>query len=628
VAPLRAQFLELRSPFERFSDFRVVIGGTGSTPPNSQWDEYSHGSKPTTRKEVNFNQFASVEYGEFRFGVAFFKLPNMFLPYVFWNPKFQFDQWGIGGDNNRLSLSLRAEDLFGKRDANEFLGDGQSDKSRNPDRNSFSFLLTYWLGRDIDTADLAELLREAAYEDRTEDVLIGPTVPGASTEVRYSTRNGFSIGLGLGTGKYAGSGPISRHLNFFNNYQVGLDKGFTGINPLALVRYRLRNLIAQLDVAGDDVNFGIVLRNLKRLDIETGLIHLEHIPYRSTRGPHRPEAYLSLRYALTPTSDAGFFEYGDEILNPLNDTDGDGLTDLEEVMNTHTDPRNADTDGDGLPDGREVRELGTDANIADTDGDGIKDGDEVNIYHTNPRMADTDGDGISDLDEAQKYHTNPLSNDSDGDGINDGDEINIYHTNPMNADSDGDQLTDGQEINEYHTNPMLPDTDGDGLTDGGEVTTQHTDPLLVDTDGDGVPDGQDDCPLTPGLKENHGCPDAPFAVGDRLDVSTVEFETGKDVILDVSIPTLEKVLTLLQKYPTTSLSIQGHTDNVGDSLFNQKLSLDRAEAVRKWLVDHGANAKRVTAVGYGQSRPISSNTTEEGRSKNRRIEFIVTKREE
>jgi OOP family OmpA-OmpF porin len=143
-----------------------------------------------------------------------------------------------------------------------------------------------------------------------------------------------------------------------------------------------------------------------------------------------------------------------------------------------------------------------------------------------------------------------------------------------------------------------------------------------------VPDGEDDCPLVPGTKENRGCPDAPFAVGDRLDVSSVEFETGKAIILDVSIPTLERVLDLMQKYPQTGISIQGHTDNVGDSLFNQRLSLDRVNAVRDWLVNHGASPKRITTIGYGQSRPISSNATEEGRAKNRRIEFIVTKREE
>ena len=624
----RAQFLELRTPFERFSDYRVIVGGVGSTPPNSQWDEYSHGSKASTKKQINFNQYVAMEYGEFRVGMTFFKFPSDFLPFVIWNPQFQFDQWGIGGDNNRLSLSLRGEDLFGKAVANEFLGDGQSDKSRNPDRNSFSFLMTYWLGKDIDTADLAQLLREAAYEDRTEDVLVGPTLPGASQEVRYSTRNGFSVGFGLGTGKYAGSGPISRHLNFFNNYNVYTDKGFAGINPLALVRFRLRNLIAQLDIAGDDVNFGIVLRNLKHLDVETGLIHLEHIPYRSSRGPHRPEAYLSLRYAIGPSDDAGYFEYGDKILNPLADTDGDGLTDLEEVMIYHTDPHNPDSDGDGLPDGVEVREVGSNPNMADTDGDGLKDGDEINVYHTSPKVADTDGDGISDADEVLKYHTNPLSEDSDGDGLKDGDEIAVYHTDPANADSDGDGLNDGDEVLKYHTNPIDKDTDGDGLADGDEVLTEHTDPLKKDSDGDGVPDGEDPCPLEAGPVANHGCPEAPFAIGDRLDASGVEFETGQWVILEESIPTLQKVLALMQKYPQASISIQGHTDNVGDSLFNNTLSLNRVNAVKEWLVNNGINPKRLSTIGYGQTRPIASNATEEGRKKNRRIEFIVTKRDE
>ncbi len=627
-APARAQFMTLRSPFERFTDFRLTIGMGASTPPNSQWNEFTHSTAAVVSKQINFNQFIAMEYGQFRFGLMSYVFPSDMLPFIYWNPQFQIDRFIVGGDSSRLGLSIRGENLFAKRDANEYLGDGQSDKSVYPDRNSLSFIITYWLGHPPDSSDYAKFVREASADDMAEDVTVGPVLPGSAGEVRYSTRNGFSVGLGLGSGKYSGSGPISRHLNFFSTYSAFTDKGFPGFNPLALVRYRMRNLIAQFDVAGDDVDFGIVLRNLKHLDIETGLLRLEHIFPRSSRGPHRPEAYLSLRYAIGLGKNSGFFEYGDAILDQLADSDGDGLTDLEEIMIYHTDPNNPDTDGDGLTDGDEVRIYGTNPLNPDTDGDGLTDGDEVHKYHTNPRLADTDGDGLTDGEEVLKYHTDPLARDTDGDGISDYDEIHKYHTDPLKKDTDGDGLTDYEEVFIYHTNPLLKDTDGDGIDDGTEVKVLHTNPLSTDTDGDGIPDDQDGCPLEPGPKSNNGCPEVPFRVGQRVDLPRIEFETGKWDILPQSFAPLNQLLGLMTKYPGTKISIQGHTDNQGDSLFNERLSVNRANAVKDWLVSHGISATRLETHGYGQTRPITTNSTEQGREVNRRIEFIIIENKE
>jgi outer membrane protein OmpA-like peptidoglycan-associated protein len=618
-----AQFEDLRTPFERFSDFRVTIGWGASTPPNSQWDDFTHSTAPTVNKQINFNQYFAIEYGQFRFGINSYVFPSDMLPFIDWNPQFHIDRFVVGGDSSKIGLSIRAENLFAKKDANEYLGDGQADKSIYPDRNSVSFLVTYWLGHPPDSGDYGKLLREASAEDMAEDVIMGPVLPGSNGEIRYSTRNGVSVGAGFGDGKYSGSGPISRYLNFFNTYDVYTDKGVPGFNPLALVRYRIRNLIAQLDVAGDDVNFGIVLRNLKHLDIETGLLRLEHAFPRSSRGPHRPEAYLSMRYALGFGKETGFYEYGDAVLDQLADSDGDGLTDIEEIMIYHTDPNNPDTDGDGLSDGDEVRIYGTDPLNPDTDGDGLSDGDEVHKYHTNPRLADTDGDGLSDGDEVLKYHTDPLSRDTDGDGISDYDEIFKYHTDPLKKDTDGDGISDYDEIFVYHTNPLLKDTDGDGLSDYDEIFKYHTNPLNPDTDGDGVPDGEDACPLEPGPKWNKGCPEVPFQVGQRIDLPRVEFETGKWEILPVSFAPLNQLVGLMGKYPGIKISIQGHTDNQGDSLANEKLSINRANAVRDWLVAHTISSTRLETRGYGQTRPITTNSTDEGRETNRRIEFII-----
>jgi len=623
-----AQYTVLRSPFERFVDYRLTLGWGASTPPNSQWNDYTHSTQAVVNSQINLNEFITFEYGQFKVGLMSYVFPKDMWPFIYWNPQFQIGRFGVGGDSNRMALSIRGENLFAKKTANEYQGDGQSDKSVYPDRNSLSFLITYWLGRGLDSSDYGEFIREAAYQDSREDAVARPVLSSSGGEVHYSTRNGFSVGIGLGNGKYSGSGPISRYLNFFNSYNVFTDKGIPGFNPLALVRYRMRNLIAELDIAGDDVNAGIVIRNLKHIDIETGLLRLEHLFPRVSRGPHRPEAYLSVSYELSLGKENGFFEYGDAILDPLADSDGDGLTDLEEIMIYHTDPFNPDSDGDGLTDGEEVKIYGTDPNNPDTDGDGLTDGEEVHKYHTNPRLADTDGDGLSDGEEVLKYHTDPLNKDTDGDGLSDYDEITKYHTDPLKKDTDGDGLTDYEEIFIYHTNPLLADTDGDGISDGDEVLKYHTDPLMTDTDGDGVPDGQDGCPLEPGPKSNNGCPEVPFQIGQRVDLPRIEFESGKTEILSQSFSALNQLIGLMTKYQGSKISIQGHTDNTGDSVFNERLSVDRANSVKSWLVAHGINGSRLEARGYGQTRPITTNTTDQGREINRRIEFVIIENKE
>src|ERR1051325_4886198 len=183
-----AQFLALRSPFERFTDYRLIVGWGASTPPNSQWDEFTHSTWSVTKKQINFNQFASIEYGQFRFGIMSYKFPQSILPFIDWNPQFTIDRFSVGGDSNRIAFSFRGENLFATRDANEYLGNGQADKSRYPDRNAFSFLITYWLGHQLDTSDYGSLLREATTDDMREDVTtMGPILPGSDSEGRHST---------------------------------------------------------------------------------------------------------------------------------------------------------------------------------------------------------------------------------------------------------------------------------------------------------------------------------------------------------------------------------------------------------------------------------------------------------
>lgn len=176
--------------------------------------------------------------------------------------------------------------------------------------------------------------------------------------------------------------------------------------------------------------------------------------------------------------------------NPNNpDSDGESLNDGVEVNTTLTDPNNPDSDSDGLNDGVEVNTTLTDPNNPDSDGDGLNDGDEINATLTDPNNPDSDGDSLSDGDETFITFTDPNNPDSDSDGLNDDVEVDTTLTDPNNPDSDSDGLNDGVEINTSLTDPNNPDSDADGLNDGDEVNTHLTDPNDSDSDGDSFDDG-------------------------------------------------------------------------------------------------------------------------------------------
>lgn len=161
---------------------------------------------------------------------------------------------------------------------------------------------------------------------------------------------------------------------------------------------------------------------------------------------------------------------------------------------------------------------------------------------------------------------------------------------------------------------------------------------LADDDKDGVPNRYDKCPDTPiGYKvDGSGCPlpDAPAPIIQQITITeedrrvvdeaiqNLEFDLGKATIRPSSYPSLNKVAILLIE-KNFSLKLAGHTDNSGSMQFNLKLSKDRAEAVKSYLVSKGANPSRIEATGYGPTQPIASNATEAGRQQNRRVEFTL-----
>jgi outer membrane protein OmpA-like peptidoglycan-associated protein len=356
---------------------------------------------------------------------------------------------------------------------------------------------------------------------------------------------------------------------------------------------------------------------------------------------------LGVEYALTDVLQIDIngsinYSFTDNIVtNRFTDSDGGGLNDawwgiFASVSYTVFGGDN-DADKDGLLKSVE-KQLGTNPNKADTDGDGLSDGDEVNKYHTNPLKVDSDNDNLPDKDEIIVYKTNPNKTDTDGDGLSDGDEVLKYNTNPLKTDTDGDGLSDGDEVLKYKTDPLKVDTDGDGLSDGDEVLKHKTDPLKADTDGDGISDGDEVLkfktnPLDPKdpPKEVAKPVETPKAValnaevGKAIVLEGVVFKVGSSTVGASSDSILARALKTFLDNPTMEVEIRGYTDNTGDAKKNVKLSQTRADAVKTWMMKRGVPANRISSKGYGSADPIATNTTEEGRAQNRRIEFIRIK---
>jgi lipid-binding SYLF domain-containing protein len=108
----------------------------------------------------------------------------------------------------------------------------------------------------------------------------------------------------------------------------------------------------------------------------------------------------------------------------------------------------------------------------------------------------------------------------------------------------------------------------------------------------------------------------------RVTLSNVHFATGNSDITPDSEASLNDAVTALKEHPDLKVRVEGFTDNVGSREANLKLSSDRANAVMNWLAEHGIDRDRLSAKGYGESRPVASNSTDEGRGKNRRVELV------
>jgi outer membrane protein OmpA-like peptidoglycan-associated protein len=226
-------------------------------------------------------------------------------------------------------------------------------------------------------------------------------------------------------------------------------------------------------------------------------------------------------------------------------------------------------------------------------------------------LFDTDADGIPDASDACV----------DLPGVRSGDPL-LHGCPAAPLDTDGDAIPD-----QHDACPSVP-----GEPTG--VRTTHGCPPDFDTDGDGVADKVDACPREPGVPPpgGNGCPKTAEPAATKLVAQNivlsqqVQFETATSVLRPESDGVLSEVARVLGEHPEVEeVEVQGHTDEQGTAEFNRRLGQGRAEAVVNWLVQHGIRRDRLKAKGYGADRAIAENVTEEGRQKNRRVEFRVTR---
>jgi outer membrane protein OmpA-like peptidoglycan-associated protein len=184
----------------------------------------------------------------------------------------------------------------------------------------------------------------------------------------------------------------------------------------------------------------------------------------------------------------------------------------------------------------------------------------------------------------------------------------------------------------------LPDSDGDGVLDSLDACPYVAGLLelkgcpkavqikFIDSDGDGVEDKDDHCPYLVGTMEGNGCP---LKSVELLDLQLarfgkkIYFKSGSSKLLNESYFALDSILFILIHNPAIKLRIDGHTDNLGKPNKNLVLSQQRTNTIINYLMTNGITKERLFGFGFGDSRPISNNYSDKGRSMNRRVEIYI-----
>ncbi|WP_196895725.1 OmpA family protein [Aureivirga marina] len=258
---------------------------------------------------------------------------------------------------------------------------------------------------------------------------------------------------------------------------------------------------------------------------------------------------------------------------------------------------------------------------------------------------DTDKDGIVDKKDKcpetfglEEFNGCP---DSDGDGVKDSEDAcpDVAGEKELGGcpDSDNDGIADKNDAcpNAKGTekNGGCPDSDGDSVADKDDACPNKVGPKenngcpWPDTDGDGILDKDDKCPNEAGIAGEGGCP-KPVITRDAVakikeNAKAIKFGVGSSYFTPRKSKQLDEIVTLMKENKDAKFLIEGNTDNTGSDKLNERLSVKRAEGVKKYLVKAGIDASRIEVKGLGETNPIDSNKTWKGRANNRRVDFVV-----
>ncbi len=261
---------------------------------------------------------------------------------------------------------------------------------------------------------------------------------------------------------------------------------------------------------------------------------------------------------------------------------------------------------------------------------------------------DIDKDGVAnDIDDCPYQRGNAENNgcppDQDKDGVSDGmdkcpDVFGVKENKGCPADADKDGIYDTEDkcpqIAGVEENAGCPsDKDKDGVYDKDDKCPDEKGPAsnngcpekIADKDGDGVPDTEDKCPNRAGPVASNGCPEVKMTADEKKvieeAISSVVFLPSSANLTEYSKGLVIKIAALMKKYPDAKLKISGHTDSLGGDKDNLDLSKSRAASCLTLLANRGIDRSRMSSEGFGETKPIATNNTKEGRLKNRRVEF-------
>ncbi|MGC6416483.1 MAG: OmpA family protein [Bradymonadia bacterium] len=233
---------------------------------------------------------------------------------------------------------------------------------------------------------------------------------------------------------------------------------------------------------------------------------------------------------------------------------------------------------------------------------------------------DRDDDGIKDVDDQCVWEAEDKDEFEDSDGCPD-------------TDNDKDKVLDVDDKCPLEPEDMDGDADEDGCPEEDKAPEK---PAVVDSDKDGIPDDKDRCPMQAesvnGVEDEDGCPERKVIITrDKIVIGEkIYFELDKAVIKEESYGLLTAVAEVLKANAfIQEVEVHGHTDAQGTDEYNQKLSDERAKAVKTFLSETGGiEASRLVAKGFGKSKPMAEGDTDEAHAQNRRVEFIITKQAE